>query len=165
METASSRRRAREDHDDGLVPSDETHLQKALLSIYARLGVIEGKVNLVARAEAPKLLVELEKTVRRKPLIGQLYLLLDGKTTQKELVEKLASFGITTSEATVSRTIAKMEAEHGIVDLVQGGAAKIYRRDREMEKVLNLSQRIREWLARGTQILPEQQKRRAKKSN
>lgn len=145
------------------MPSDE-EIQNALLAIHSRLGVIEGKVNLVARADRAHILELLESTVRRQPLIGQIYLLLDGKRTQKEVHEKLADYGVRSSQPTVSRRMNEMETEHGIADLVQGGAAKIYRKDREMEKVLNLSKNIRKWLEDESQIVPEEPTRRRKQT-
>lgn len=144
------------------MPSDE-EVQNALLAIYSRLGAIEGKVNLVARAEREQIRGLLEKAVREDPLIGQIYLLLDGVRTQKEIVEKLAEYGIKPSQPTVSRRMAAMETEHGIADLVQGGNTKIYRKDAAMEKVLNLTRNIRKWLADEKQTVPEEPTRRRKK--
>ncbi len=139
-------------------------VQNSLLAIHSRLGVIEGKVNLVARADRAALLELLQETVRKQPLIGQIYLLLDGKRTQKEIQGKLADYGISASQPTVSRRMSEMETEHGIADLVQGGAVKIYRKDREMEKVLNLSKNVRKWLGEATQTIPEESVRRPRKS-
>lgn len=40
----------------------------------------------------------------------------------------------------------KMHTEYGIVDLVTGGASKVFRKGSESEVVLNLSTNIRKWL-------------------
>jgi hypothetical protein len=130
----------------------DDEIQDALLSIYSRLGGIEGKVNLVARAERARILEDTEASVRKQPLIGQIYLLLDGKRTQKEIHEMLAGFGISPSQPTVSRRMGEMETEHGMADLVRRG---VYRRDPQMEKVLNLSKNIRKWLEDEQQVVPE----------
>jgi hypothetical protein len=140
--------------------SNEDILQ-TLLNVQSKLGVIEGKVNLVARAERDAIRKLLEETVRRDPLIGQIYLLLDGVRTQKNVHESLAEYGITPSQPTVSRRMNQMETEHGIVDLVQGGNTKIYGQDPAMERVLNLSTHIRKWLAEEKQTIPEQPSRRS----
>ena len=146
------------------MPLDD-EVQNALLAIHSRLGSIEGKVNLVARADRLAFLQILEETVRKQPLVGQIYLLLDGKRSQRELREKLLEFGIQASQPTVSRRMTEMETDHGMVDLVQGGAIKIYRKDREMEQILNLTRNIRKWLEDENQEVPEQAtRRRARKS-
>jgi DNA-binding transcriptional ArsR family regulator len=144
------------------MPTDD-EVQNALLAIHSRLGAIEGKVNLVAWAEREQIRGLLEQTIREDPLIGQIYLLLDGNRTQKEIHEKLAEYGITPSQPTVSRRMAAMETEHGIADLVQGGNTKIYRKDVAMENVLNLTRNIRKWLADGKAIVPEEAARRRRK--
>lgn len=140
--------------------SDQDEIQNALLSIHSRLGVIEGKVNLVARADRTTLLALLEETVRKQPLIGQIYLLLDGRRSQKDVLEALTAEGITVSQPTVSRRMAEMETEHGIADLLQGGAMKVYGKDREMERVLNLSKNIRKWLESSGEVIPDNSTKR-----
>jgi hypothetical protein len=144
--------------------SDE-EINNALLAIHSRLGVIEGKVNLVARAHKKSSLEDVEKVIRKSPLLGQIYLLLDGFRTQTEIYEKLREFGISTSPMGVSRAMKKLETEYGMVDLVKGGSSRIFRKDTEAERVLNLSTNIRKWLAAVNAIVPEgAQRRRRKKS-
>jgi hypothetical protein len=141
------------------VAEDPTHAD--LLAIHSRLGVIEGKVNLVARAERENLRAELRSTIRDKPMIGQIYLVVDGSRTQKEIAELLAAFNVPrATESTVSRRTGEMEVEHGMITVVSGGASKIYARDSEMEKMLNLRAQVRKWLAEDGQIVPEQPKKR-----
>lgn len=135
------------------MPSDE-EVQNALVAIYSRLGTIEGKVTLVARADRERILGVLERVVRKNVLVGQIYLLLDGKRAQREILEELAAHGIKTSEATVSRRMAEMATEHGIADLVKAGATKVYRKNREMEDVLNLSKNVVKWLGEAEATVP-----------
>jgi DNA-binding transcriptional ArsR family regulator len=141
---------------------DDERLQIVLSAVHARLGVIEGKVNLVARAERRQLLELLEQSVRDDPLLGQIYLILDGSRTQKDVHEKLQEFKINVSQPTVSRRMSAMETEHGIIDLIQGGNTKIYGKDMAMEKVLNLTSNIRKWLLDEKQVVPEPPARRRK---
>jgi hypothetical protein len=144
------------------MPTDE-EVQNALLAIYSRLGVIEGKVNLVARADRARILEVLEEVVRKQPLIGQIYLLLDGKSAQRSIHEKLTELGIQSSEMTVSRRLSEMETEHGIAEPILMGPAKIHRKNREMENVLNLSKNIRKWLVSADQTVPEDIMRQRRK--
>lgn len=143
--------------------ADDEKIENALYAVHSRLGVIEGKVNLVARAERQALLDLLKETISEHPLIGQIYLLLDGNRSQKEVHEKLAEFGITPSQPTVSRRMTAMETEHGIIELIEGGGTTVYAKDAAMEKVLNLTTNIRKWLSEAKETIPETSTRRAKR--
>jgi ABC-type arginine/histidine transport system permease subunit len=141
----------------------DEEINNALLAIHSRLGVIEGKVNLVARAHKQSSLEDIEAAVRGTPLLGQIYLLLDGLKTQTEIHEKLAEFGIVTSAMSVSRAMKKLETEYGMVDLIKGGSSRVFRKDAEAEGVLNLSANIRKWLAAVNATVPEGAQRRRRK--
>ena len=144
------------------MPTDE-EINNALLSIYSRLGVIEGKVNLVARAHKQSSLEDIESAVRKTPLLGQIYLLLDGSRMQTEILDKLGEFGISTSPMSVSRAMKKLETDYGMADLVPG-SARVFRKDTEAEKVFNLSANIRKWLTAEGAKIPEGPQRRRKKN-
>jgi DNA-binding transcriptional ArsR family regulator len=120
--------------------NDEIH--NAILALKSRLDVIEGKVTVIARANRPELRVELEKVVKKNPIVGHIYLALDGRKNQDQIVEELKS-----SAPTVSRWLNTMSREHGLVEVAKGeGASKVYRHAREMESVLHLTAAIRKWL-------------------
>ena len=142
--------------------SADNEIEEALLAIHSRLGTIEGKVNVVARAEREELLADLRGVVQARPLIGQIYLLLDGERTQRDILDELKTYGVVVSEATVSRRMGEMATEHGIALLVTGGTSKVYRKDREMESILNLSQQCRKWLTDSGKTVPEHAPRRRK---
>jgi hypothetical protein len=146
---------------------DDDEIQNALLAIYSRLGTVEGKVTLNARADRERLIPILEAKIRKTPLIGQIYLALDGKRNQVEVQAKLEAHGITTTGATISRRLTEMSTEYGIADEVPTpGAGKTYRRDRAMEDILNLSKRTEDWLKSEGAVAPkEAPKRRRKRSS
>ena len=123
--------------------AQEDDIHNALLAIHSRLDIIEGKVTVVARADRDKLLVELEKVVRKDPVVGKIYLTLDGQKNQEQL---RAELGI--GAASMSRWLRKMSRTHGIIELVPGReAGKVYRHDPDMEDVLDLSRCMERWLA------------------
>jgi hypothetical protein len=131
---------------DLALPTDED-IHNALLAIHSRLNTIDGKVTLVARADRDRVLEVLEEAVRRSPLVGHIYLLLDGKRSQRQIFTELKAKGVSTSEATISRRMADMASEFGIAEyVITTAAGKIYRKNREMESVLNLTTRIERWL-------------------
>jgi Trp operon repressor len=130
------------------VPTDED-IHNALLAIHSRLNTIDGKVTLVARAERDQILEVLEAVVRRTPRIGRIYLLLNGERSQRQIKQELDRAGFSVGEATISRDMRDMEREYGIAEFVRTAAAgaRIYRKNREMESVLNLTRRVERWLA------------------
>jgi arginine repressor len=84
-----------------------------------------------------------------------MYLLLDGQRTQRRILDELGRYSIQASQPTVSRRMDEMSSEYGIADLVIGGNSKVYRKNREMEDVLNLSKRVREWLESTGRTIPQ----------
>lgn len=142
--------------------STNEEIHGAVTEANSRLGTIEGKVNLLVRAQRDGLLADLRKEVAKNPQIAQIYLLLDGERTQREILDELVKQGIATSQPTVSRRMADMATEHGIAYLVQGGATSIYRRDAEMEQTLNLARKMRDWLTADKQTVPVAAAKRAR---
>jgi hypothetical protein len=141
--------------------SDEIH--NALIAIHSRLGTIEGRVTLLARAERDGLLAALCDVVRTRPLTGQLYLLLDGRRNQTEILRELGKAGVESSAMSVSRAVVKMHTEYGIAELVAGGRNNIFRKATAAETVLNLSKNIEAWLTEGGHVVPGCPKRRRRK--
>jgi len=140
------------------MPTEED-INNALLAIHSRLGVIEGKVSLVARAHKDQNLSEIEAAVRNKPLLGQIYLLLDGSRSQTDIHEELTEFGIITSAMGVSRAMKDLETQYGMADLVSATGSKVFRKDPGSERVLNLSVKIRKWLVEEGKTIPERPQR------
>jgi hypothetical protein len=141
----------------------DEQINRDLLAIYSRLGVIEGKVNVLTRVDRDRHKEELKALIARQPLVGQIYLLLDGKRTQTEILEALGRNAIVTSAMSVSRLLREMETEHGIARLVKGGRTKIYGREPEMAKLLNLTTNVTRWLEAAKEIVPDKPKRRRRK--
>jgi hypothetical protein len=75
----------------------------------------------------------------------------------------LAELGIVTSLMGVSRAMEKLETEYGIADLVSSGAGKIFKKDVESERVLNLSRNIRRWLTTEGAVVPDDPSRRRRR--
>lgn len=144
--------------------TDDDELHHALLAIHSRLGLIEGKINLVARAERQQILTVLEEAFRKDPLLAQIYLLLDGKRTQREIVAELEGHGVTPSQPTVSRRMTDLVNEYGIAEPRDaGGAATVLGKNRASEEILNLSRRARRWLESDEEIVPTDPARRRRR--
>ncbi len=143
----------------------DEEVQNALLAIHSRLGTIEGKINLVARAEREEILGVLEEAIRKDALLGQIYLLLDGKRTQQAILVELTRHGITPSQPTVSRRMSNLVTEYGIADSQGVGAGTVLRKNRAAEDVLNLTRRVRKWLEAEQQQIPETPVKRPRKKS
>lgn len=127
--------------------ASEEDIHQALMVIDSRLTTMDGKLNLMSRADAPELLATLETVVKKKPLIGQIYLLLDGTRNQDAIRADLDKGGVTASKGTISNYMKEMSSEHGIADQVPSASrGKTYRKNAEMEKALNLSTKVEKWL-------------------
>jgi len=143
---------------------DDIH--DSLLAIHSRLGVIDGKATLTVRANRGPILAALKELVAERALVGQIYLLLDGKRSQRDVMAALAQHGVQVSEATISRHVERA-VEHGIAEQIEDspGRGKVYRQDHSMEKVLSLSKNVKKWLGEQGETIPEdpKKKKRVKK--
>jgi hypothetical protein len=129
------------------VPTTNEQIHDALMVIDSQLRMVDGKVNLIARANREPLLKALQEVVTKRPMIGRIYLLLDGTRNQDEIVTDLLQSGAGGSPAAVSRYLSDMQGEHGLIERVPGGPGKTYRKNRELEQILNLTKKIEGWLA------------------
>jgi arginine repressor len=130
------------------VATTNSEIHAALMVIDSQLRTVDGKVNLIARANRKPLLEALEEVIAEKPIIGRIYLLLDGARNQDEIVAGLKERGASGSPAAVSRWLADMQGEHGLIERVPSPRpGKTYRKNRELEQILNLTKRIEKWLA------------------
>jgi hypothetical protein len=125
--------------------NDEIH--EAVLMVRSQLETIDGKVNLIARADRQPLLNALRDVVVAKPTIGRIYLLLDGTRNQDAITAALAEQGNPADKSTVSRRLTDMHREHGMIERVPNkGGGKLYRKSREFEQILNLTKKVEQWL-------------------
>ncbi len=134
-------------------------VQDAINAMNSRLGRMEGQLNLLTRVHGSAALRELEERVREKPLLGQVYLALDGKRTQDEIVAYLGEHGVTTSRPTVWRRIEDLERKLGIATFVRSEPSVIFRQSAEAESTLGASEAIRKWLADMDEPAPPPAKR------
>lgn len=129
-----------------MTTNEEIH--DALMVIDSRLRTLDGKVNLLARVSREPLLDALGTIIVAKPIVGQIYLLLDGLRNQEEVTQELMAAGVKTSKSAVSRWLGDMHSEHGLVERVpNSGLGKTYRKNEELERALNLTKKVEKWVA------------------
>lgn len=117
--------------------SPDHHL---LLLIHERLDVIEGKVTLIARAEKEAHLEVIRNDVMATPGLADVYLAVNGKSTQDEI---RIALGLTL--ATASRRFTALR-KLGVVRLLESRKdGKVYGRDLSAEEILDLSAHMSKW--------------------
>lgn len=128
-----------------MTTNEEIH--QALMVIDSRIRTLDGKVNLVARANRGPLLDALETIIRAKPMIGRIYLLLDGVRNQKDLVDALETAGTKTSQQAIGRWLDLMHTEHGLIERVPSDKpGKTFRKSAELDRALNLTPKVEKWV-------------------
>lgn len=124
--------------------------------IDSRIRTLDGKVNLVARANRDPLLEALEKIIRAKPMIGRIYLLLDGARNQRDLVDALEAAGTKSSQQAIGRWLDLMHTEHGLIERVPGDKpGKTFRKSAELDRALNLSPKVQKWVTEADAASPK----------
>lgn len=110
-------------------------------TIRSRIEGIESTQQILVRAEMEQIVPPLLERMKKDSLLAKVYLKVNGKLSQKEIAEALK-----TSEMTVSRKIDTLhQDEHVIVLADRTAAGKIYDKA-PVEKILNLSRKVRKEL-------------------
>lgn len=147
------------------MPTTNEEIHAALMVIDSQLRMVDGKVNLIARANREPLLKALQEVVSKRPMIGRIYLLLDGTRNQDEIVAELKQSGAGGSPAALSRYLTDMQGEHGLIERVPGGRGKTYRKNRELEQILNLTKKMEGWVADVEKAEAAKTSKQGKRSN
>src|SRR5690348_4731344 len=95
------------------MPQDEA--ERELRLIRMRLDAIEHTQEVLVRADHDRIWPPIEERFNADPLLAEIYLLVDGHRSQRDILAALKAKGITTTEATVSRRFIILRE----LDLVQ----------------------------------------------
>ena len=135
-------------------------VQDAINAMNSRLGRMEGQLNVITRALGPDVLAEVEKRVRAAPLLGQVYLALNGRRSHQQIADHLGEHGIGTTRSTVWKRIQVLEEKLGIAVFVRSEPSVIHDQSPAAETTLNASAAIREWLTEMGEPVPPAARRR-----
>ncbi len=106
-----------------------------------RLDAIEHATEVLVRAQESQIWPPLEKLFKDDRLLAEIYLLIDGEVSQREIVASLRAKGITVDEPRVSRGIRSLR-DASLVQLVERNSkGNIYTTVR-LEKILHLKKRV-----------------------
>jgi DNA-binding transcriptional ArsR family regulator len=118
-----------------------------LRAMRARLEGIEHRQEMLVRAHREEILAEIWRYIDSDATIGEVYLLVDGNRTQKEIVAELARQGRALDKSTVSRKFKKLMNDLGLVEVVERDASGASLRKSDIDRILNLTPKVERRLA------------------
>jgi hypothetical protein len=113
-----------------------------LRAMRARLEGIEHRQEMLVRAHSDEILAAIWRYVDHDEMLGEVFLLVDGKRTQQDIVSALKTKGITASQPTVSRKLAKLNVELGLVEIGDRDAAGTVYMKSDLDRILHLTSKV-----------------------
>jgi DNA-binding transcriptional ArsR family regulator len=113
-----------------------------LRAIRARVEGIEHRQEMLVRAHADEILQAVWQYIDKDETLAEVYLLVDGKRTQNDILAALEANGIAASQPTVSRKLTKLSTELGLVEIGDRDAAGIIYVKSELDRILHLTPKV-----------------------
>lgn len=111
-------------------------------TIRYKIESIETTQHLLLRERAPQLLEQILALFADTDKLADVYLAVDGRRSQADILDYLKASGVSVSQPTVSRRMATLE-EEGLIEKVGVGTRGVLWNKKEVvENVLRLSQRL-----------------------
>ncbi len=108
-----------------------------------RLEAIESSQYAIIRANEPELRKQVDALFEQYADLARVYLAIDGKRTQKEILDHLNASGASISQPTLSRRMELLR-DSGLLDLVPSKkAGDVYEHNRVLERILHVSKRVK----------------------
>jgi DNA-binding transcriptional ArsR family regulator len=106
-----------------------------------KLEAIEATQLLLVRDRAKALLEDYLVLFAAQPDLRLVYLKVDGRRSQADIVSALKSDGTPLSQPTVSRRMQTLR-DHGLIEPTGADGALVFEKNRIVEQVLRLSKRV-----------------------
>lgn len=113
----------------------------------ARLEGIEHRQEMLVRAHSDEILGAVWGYLDRDETLGEVFLLVDGKRTQQDIVAALKVKGIGATQPTVSRKLKKLSIELGLVEIGDRDAAGTVYAKSDLDRILHLTPKVERRLA------------------
>ena len=111
-------------------------------AIRARVEGIEHRQELIVRAHRDEILSAVWESFDRDFTLAEVYLSVDGKRNQQQIVDDLAVRGIATTQQNVSLKLKKLMIEMALVEVAgKEGGLTIYRKT-EVDRIFHLSNKV-----------------------
>jgi hypothetical protein len=102
---------------------------------------------MLVRAHSTEILKTIWEYIDNDPTLAEIYLLVDGVRTQKEIVAALKDRGITLDQSNVSRKLGKLMNALSLVEISDRDATGATLRKSDLDKILNLTPKVERRLA------------------
>jgi hypothetical protein len=113
-----------------------------LRAIRARVEGIEHRQEMLVRAHADEILQTVWEYLDKDETLAEVYLLVDGKRTQGDILAALKKKGIAASQPTVSRKLTTLSTELGLVEIGDRDAAGTVYAKSELDRILHLTAKV-----------------------
>jgi hypothetical protein len=130
----------------------------------ARLEGIEHRQEMLVRAHSDEILKAIWSYIDGDATLGEVFLLVDGKRTQQNIVAALKQKGISTSQPTVSRKLSNLSTELGLVEIAGRNAAGTVYTKSDLDRILHLTNKVERRLAENRKAESKASGSRAKKA-
>lgn len=118
-----------------------------LRAMRARLEGIEHRQEMLVRAHSDEILKAIWTYIDSDETLGEVFLLVDGKRTQQDIVTALKQKGISASQPTVSRKLTKLNIELGLVEIGDRDAAGTVYMKSALDRILHMTSKVERRLA------------------
>jgi hypothetical protein len=118
-----------------------------LREIRARVEGIEHRQEMLVRAHADEILKAIWTVLDKDPTLGEVFLLVDGKRTQQDIMAAFTANGVSASQPTVSRKLTALNIEFGLIEIASRDAVGARYRKSELDRILHLTPKVEKRLA------------------
>ena len=101
--------------------------------------VIKNAQTLLVRSNGHQLIEQFKQLFEKAPLLADIYIEIDGRRTQAQILKSLKSKGVELSQPTLSRRMQDLKAASLIEEIATQNGGVVHAKNPVVEKALQLS--------------------------
>jgi hypothetical protein len=113
-----------------------------LRAMRARLEGIEHRQEMLVRAHSDEILATVWEYIDRDAMLGEIFLLVDGARTQKDILAELNRRGTPIAKGGLSTKLKTLRNELGLVEISERDATGATLRKSDLDKILHLTAKV-----------------------
>lgn len=113
-----------------------------LRAMRARLEGIEHRQEMLVRAHSDEIRATVWEYVDRDEMLGEIFLLVDGTRTQKDILAELSRRGTPIAKGGLSTKLKTLRNELGLVEISDRDATGATLRKSDLDKILHLTAKV-----------------------
>jgi len=118
-----------------------------LRAMRARLEGIEHRQEMLVRAHSEEILATVWEYIDRDEMLAEIFLLVDGTRTQKDILAELSRRGTPVAKGGLSTKLKTLRNELGLVEISERDATGATLRKSDLDKILHLTAKVERRLA------------------